>query len=141
MKTGERSAVPAATGMLKGRVAEILDSGEILVAFEGAGPSRMLCDLLHTSDRPALRLAVDDPVLVWPAAGVDDKGCVMGRIGPYLAPNLDEVVVEANERLVLKCGEGSITLRHDGKVLTKAEDVVSHARRLNRIKGGSVQIN
>ena len=52
-----------------------------------------------------------------------------------------ELVIEATSQLTLKCGDGSITLRGDGKVLIKGKDLVSHAQRMNRIKGGGVAIN
>ena len=51
------------------------------------------------------------------------------------------MVLEAKRRLTLKCGDGSITIREDGKILIKGKDLVSHATRMNRIKGGAVQIN
>jgi len=41
----------------------------------------------------------------------------------------------------LRVGDGSITIREDGKVLIKGKDLVSHAQRMNRIKGGAVSIN
>ncbi|HKM56274.1 MAG TPA: hypothetical protein VJY33_22910, partial [Isosphaeraceae bacterium] len=53
----------------------------------------------------------------------------------------DELIFEAKQSLTLKCGEGSITLRGDGKILIKGKDLVSRAQRMNRIKGGAVAIN
>ena len=53
----------------------------------------------------------------------------------------DELVLEAKHTLTLRVGDGSITIREDGKILIKGKDLVSHAARTNRIKGGSVQIN
>ena len=44
-------------------------------------------------------------------------------------------------RVTLKCGDGSIAMRRDGKILIKGLDLVSHAARTNRVKGGSVAIN
>jgi hypothetical protein len=49
--------------------------------------------------------------------------------------------LEAQEEIVLKCGEGSITLRKDGKIIIKGTHLLSRASGPNRIKGGSVQIN
>lgn len=51
------------------------------------------------------------------------------------------VVLEAAEEVVLKCGDASITLRRDGKVIVRGAYVETHARGVNRIKGGSVKIN
>jgi hypothetical protein len=49
--------------------------------------------------------------------------------------------LEAQEEIILKCGEGSITLRKDGKIIIKGTHLLSRASGPNRIKGGSVQIN
>lgn len=51
------------------------------------------------------------------------------------------LVLEATQELTLRVGDGSITIRRDGKILIKGKDLVSHAQRVNRIKGGSVSIN
>jgi hypothetical protein len=51
------------------------------------------------------------------------------------------VVVEAKDELVLKCGEASITLRRNGRVVIRGAYVETRSRGVNRIKGGSVQIN
>ena len=53
----------------------------------------------------------------------------------------EELLLEAKHSLTLRVGDGSITIREDGKILIKGKDLVSHATRLNRIKGGAVQIN
>lgn len=100
------------------------------------------CDVLQASEGLPLRLSVGDAVLVWRAPG-RTRGVVMGRIGApdERAAGPDELLLDAGERLVLRCGDGSIEIRKDGKILIKGKDVVSHARRVNRVKGGSVSIN
>ena len=51
------------------------------------------------------------------------------------------VVFDAEEEIVLRCGEASITLTKAGKVLIKGSYLISRSSGANRIKGGSVQIN
>ncbi len=51
------------------------------------------------------------------------------------------VVIEGQEEVVLSCGKASITLRRNGKVIIKGVQLESSAAGVNRIKGGSVQIN
>ena len=51
------------------------------------------------------------------------------------------VMLEAQDEIQLKCGEGSITLRKDGKIVIKGTHLLSRSSGPNRIKGGSVQIN
>jgi len=53
----------------------------------------------------------------------------------------ERLVVSANQGLVLRCGKASITLSRDGQIVVRGEHVVSHAVGVNRIKGGSVQLN
>lgn len=51
------------------------------------------------------------------------------------------MVVSAKHELVLRCGRASITLDADGKVTIRGTQVVSHSSGVNRIRGGSVQLN
>lgn len=66
---------------------------------------------------------------------------------PSPAPTRDlrvdgrRVHVEAEQELVLRCGEASLTLTADGRVLIRGRGVLTHARELNRIRGGQVKIN
>jgi hypothetical protein len=49
--------------------------------------------------------------------------------------------VAARDEIVLRCGEASITLRRNGRVVIKGAYVETRARGTNRIKGGNVLIN
>ncbi len=51
------------------------------------------------------------------------------------------VVIEGRDEVVLRCGQASITLRRNGKVVIRGVYVETHAAGVNRIKGGSVQVN
>jgi hypothetical protein len=50
-------------------------------------------------------------------------------------------VIEAKQEIVLKCGKASITLTKAGKIVIRGTYVLSRSSGVNRIKGGSVQIN
>jgi hypothetical protein len=52
-----------------------------------------------------------------------------------------KVTFTADEEVTLRCGRASITLTRAGKVLISGDYVLSRSRGVNRIKGGSVQIN
>jgi hypothetical protein len=89
-------------------------------------------------------------VLVWTPVDDDERGILLGRVGPSvgLLPEAipeeempEELVIEASKSVTLRVGDGSITIREDGKVLIKGKDLVSHAQRMNRIRGGAVSIN
>ncbi|NMO19245.1 hypothetical protein HPC49_16495 [Pyxidicoccus fallax] len=51
------------------------------------------------------------------------------------------VVIEGKDEVVLRCGQASITLRRNGKVVIRSVYVETQASGVNRIKGGSVQVN
>jgi len=51
------------------------------------------------------------------------------------------IVIDAEQEIVLRCGEASITLTSSGKVLIRGNYLLSRSAGANRIKGGSVQIN
>lgn len=128
------------------------DSAHVLLG-EGITEEEVVCDFLHASATPS-RVAPGDTVLVWRLAPAE-RGVILGRIGPSHAiatstviaadsPDAeipDELVLEATHSLTLRVGDGSITIRADGKILIKGKDLVSHAKRVNRIRGGAVQIN
>jgi hypothetical protein len=53
----------------------------------------------------------------------------------------ERLTVTAKARLVLRCGKASLTLTKSGKVLLQGTYVSSCSSGVNRIEGGSVQIN
>ncbi|MGH8762703.1 MAG: DUF6484 domain-containing protein [Nitrosospira sp.] len=53
----------------------------------------------------------------------------------------ERMLVSAKEQLVLRCGKASITLTKAGKVMIKGNYVLSRSSGVNRIQGGSVQLN
>ncbi len=52
-----------------------------------------------------------------------------------------QVVIEASHELLLKCGEGSILVKHDGSIVIKGTRIVSRAKGIQKIKGAAVSIN
>lgn len=53
----------------------------------------------------------------------------------------ERMIVSAQQQLVLRCGKASITLTRAGKVLIEGAYLLSKSTGVNRIKGGSVQLN
>jgi hypothetical protein len=74
-------------------------------------------------------------------------------IGCLLAPAADRapatdvtidgqrLVFDAKQEIVLRCGKATITLTRAGKILIRGAYVSSRSSGVNRVKGGSVQIN
>ena len=124
--------------------------GTVVVASEIDSTQQLVCDRLVTGLEP-VPFEMGDVVLFHAPSG-GERGVVLGRIHPPRAvptgePALtradapDALVLEAKHELTLRVGDGSITIRADGKILIKGTDLVSHAKRMNRIKGGAVSIN
>lgn len=93
---------------------------QLVLSFENGNPS---LPIVMGVLRPAARLPAE-------AAGkveVDADG--------------ERMLVGAKEELVLRCGKASITLTKAGKVLIQGSYVSSRSTGVNRIKGGSVQLN
>ena len=50
-------------------------------------------------------------------------------------------MIEGKEEIELKCGESSIVLTKAGKILIRGKYLLSRSSGVNRIMGGSVQVN
>lgn len=132
------SAVPA-QGLVSLRVTlnTLAADGTLWVQDEDG--RRFPCDWLQTPW--AVSLAIGDELIVLvPHKG--GRGVVMGRIGRY-AQGLaaTQLAFEATQSLSLRCGESSIDLRADGKVMIRGEDVLVRAKGTKRIRAGTVSIN
>lgn len=66
-----------------------------------------------------------------------------GALGAQQEIEIDgrRMVFTAQQEIVLRCGKSSITLTRAGKIIISGEYVVSRSSGVNRIRGGSVQIN
>ena len=93
----------------------------ILLSFEGADPCKpIVMGVLREGDG-------------WPLP--DPPGQV------EVDADGERLIVSAKEQVVIRCGKASITLTKAGKVLNPGAYVLSRSSGVNRIKGGSVQLN
>jgi hypothetical protein len=53
----------------------------------------------------------------------------------------DRLIVAAKDQLVLRCGSASITLTKEGRIVLRGTYLASDSTGVNRIKGGSIQLN
>lgn len=84
--------------------------------------------LLDPSGVPVV-LGVVQPIGAAPTA--KDEARVEGR----------RVEVVAGDEIVLKCGEASLVMRRNGRVVLRGVEVETRAKGRHRIKGGTVAIN
>lgn len=135
------ASIPQASSLTPARIVEFNEGGMIFVSCDSESPRKILCNYLLSSEKDPVELKVGDQVLILMPSQSQDCGCVLGKLGAYNPPNKDRVRIHANDELSLCCGDASITIRSDGKILTKAVDIASIAKRTHRLRGGSVQIN
>jgi hypothetical protein len=94
------------------------------------------CDVLlvfehERSDLPVIVGVLQPRQVVAPRVDVPLEALVDGK----------RVTIDAQDEVVLRCGKASITLRRNGRVVIRGTYVETRAEGVNRIKGGSVQIN
>jgi hypothetical protein len=153
---------PARRGPRFGWIVGADERGWLLVDFEDnpAGPlsarslvplgRRELADAIAQRQGAYLSFEEDDlsrPVLIGLSQPISASplldAFLDGRDEPGREARVDgkRVVLEGQEEVVLKCGEATITLRRNGKVLIRGLQVETHAAGTNRIKGASVKVN
>ena len=120
----------AAVGKLIGLAAD----GAPLVTVDGATG--------RAPARTCLPLEADDvgrDVVLLFEGGNRDKPIVMGLV--QRPGERKAIVLNAEDGITLRSGVASITLTRDGKIVIRGAHVVSHASGVNRIRGGSVELN
>jgi hypothetical protein len=155
----ETAAQSTSTSLVVGQIVEITSAGRALVDYPSneSGPVEA-ASILSAEDAADRATLVGMPALLW-IDTVSGTPVVLGLVRDRLiskaaskrsAPKKqplevqvdgERVVLEAKQQIELRCGESSITLRKDGKILIKGTDLISRAARSNRIKGASVEIN
>lgn len=135
-----------------GTLLALTEGGAIaLVRFPGqlsaaAMRARTTVDLLPHHMGLDVLLAFDGNDLRRPIV----TGLLRGQRGWPAPDGLAQVGVEADgqrltitaqDQLVLRCGRSSVTLSANGRLELHADVIVSHARGVNRVRGGSVQLN
>jgi Domain of unknown function (DUF6484) len=94
------------------------------------------------SDRPILMgLLTPVPLPASPSQPMVSAVPAVGTTGFVTEVDGKRLVVEAQDEIVLRCGEASITLRRNGRLAIRGVYVETRARGVNRIRGGTVQIN
>lgn len=154
--------MPLIQGIVIGWVQDTSADGGLAIDYDGNPLQGPVWARLAT---PGGRLVCGQPVAVMFEKGDVHKPIVIGPIyQPDLAtqPFEDEpialepadvtqpldvktdgqtVTLTAEKEIVLRCGKASLTLTRAGKVLIRGAYLLSRSSGVNRIKGGSVQIN
>ena len=138
---------------IRATIHTILDSGEIIVEPLRQPDCQFNCDVLESAFPAGTRLEIGDVVLAITPISDFENGCVIGRVVRYkpregttplsqlTQQTPRHIVIEATDQVSLKCGDAALDLRNDGKVMIRGKDVLTRAKRTQRIKGGTVAIN
>ncbi len=135
-------------GVVTGTLVAIAETGRsplVLCAGSTAAYARSVVDLRgeHVGQTVVLSFENGDPALPIVMGVLHDESH-RGLNAPGLVEleqDGERMVVSAREQLVLRCGEASITLTKAGKVLIEGNYVSSRSTGVNRVKGGSIQLN
>jgi len=133
-------------GVVIGVLTGISVAGEPLVAYPG-NPGEDAVLARTTTGLGAGDLGVEVALMF--EGGDAARPLVIGRIlrpgadaPPPAVPGDDErVEVTAARELVLRCGKASITLTRAGKILLRGGYIFSRSTGVNKLKGGSIQLN
>jgi hypothetical protein len=99
---------------------------EAVLIFERSDPARPIILALLRSTAPLVEAILDGPT---------------AQTEKVVHVDAQRVVIDGKDEVVLRCGRASLTLRRDGKVILRGVNIVTHAERVQKIRGGKVQIN
>jgi hypothetical protein len=146
------AGIAAWNPVVTGELIAIADEGQTpLVVFAGqtgtaAVRARSVVDLhgAHIGRRVVLMFENADPaqpIVMGVLRGA--QGWPLPQTPAQVEVDADgeRMLVSAGSELVLRCGKASITLTRDGKVLIHGSYISSRSTGVNRVKGGSVQLN
>lgn len=115
---------------------------EILQAIE-ARQSVLLTFLEQRLDLPVIIGLLQSPPVLADPKTMTTTSEDSNAPSSTLSASVDgrRVTLEAQDEVVIRCGEACITLRRNGRLSIRGVYIESRAKGTHRIKGGNVQIN
>lgn len=139
------------SGIVIGRLSEIEENGQPRVHYDG-----IACDesLAAISTERLTDQDIGCEVALSFVEGNPSRPVILGLIqnpeiqeqsGPDKEVDVrldgEKLTLTADREITLRCGKSSITLTRAGKIIIKGAYLSNYSTGVNRIKGGSVQIN
>lgn len=125
-----------------------LRQGRPVVRYAGGPEAGLLARVLGTLTPLGQALPkLPCPVMLFLEGGDPLKPVLMGLVHEQLPASgtlvldMERIVLQGHSEVQLRCGQASVTMRADGKVVVKGTELVSKASATNKIRGASVQIN
>ena len=127
----------------------------MILGFQGAAPLVVFAGNDRDHAIPARSLArlstadVGSEVALLFEDGDRARPLIVGKLveparddaAPVVVADGQMLRLTAKERIELRVGKASLVLEADGRITLRGTDLVSHASRSNRIRGGSVNLN
>jgi hypothetical protein len=118
-----------------------------LMFTQGADPQPIIIGLIHSPLQQVLEKVIantghqngDIDELVFEGPVPENSSDKITENPLYI--DGQRLVLEGKDEIVLRCGEASITLNKNGKISIRGKYLLSRATGVNRILGGSVQVN
>lgn len=162
---------PAACTIHIGHVVSILSDEEVGVALPGVAgtltarlavpftrerlrdliASRQSAVITLDTSRRAIVIGLLERVIPEPSTAADEAAVSEQRVSSEPVPQTPQVLeadvdgkrvrIVGGDEIVLECGNASITLRRNGRVIIKGTYVETDSAGTNRIKGAAVRIN
>lgn len=140
-----RGLVVLATVVAVDELGPVLDADGVPGLGAGVRPTQSVIELGPGAlgSRVALAFLDGDRARPIVLGRVAESGAELEARGsePVVIADGQRLRIEAERELVLCCGEASITLRANGRLVIRGDYVETRAKGVNRIRGGSVAIN
>ncbi len=149
-EAASQTAASRVRGVVLGRLVALRAPDFALVALNGhpsASPirARSLTGLTPEDEgkQVALMFEEGDPARPMIIGRVEDaSGVTLARASKQpVSIDADSIVLTGGKEIVLRCGDATLTLKRDGKLILRGAYVETQATGVNRIKGGCVKIN
>ena len=145
----DREAPQASSSAVRGVLVGVTEHGEPLVDFCGNPTGQQL---IAVTTVPVRVKDVGKEIVLLFEDGDANRPLLVGFVHATVRdPKAEKAIgividghrltVAAEQEIVLECGEASITLTRAGKILIKGTYLLSRSTGVNRIKGGSIQLN
>lgn len=154
----QNNAPPPINGVLTGTIITVGNSGEVWVNHR-ANPAQeaivaqsiVPIDPKDVGRRVVLMFEEGDPIRPIIIGFLQRSNSTIATLldgmlsraetPPDIKIDGESLTVTAKKEIVIQCGKASITLTRAGKVLIRGAYLLSRSSGVNRIKGGSIQIN